>query len=143
MNALGGTVTPTEVVALITTTAVVLGALVVIWKAVRRFRSGAQGVVADAVKIRDSINGRPAVLDTITGAEISRALPGIGQRMDTVERAVATLADQHRVLDDHEDRLKALEAAAVERIVTRSESAQAWRAMTAATLATPAEQDDP
>lgn len=122
--------------------AALIGALAVIWKAIRRARTASWGAIGDAVKIRDSIIGRPAMVDSITGEEKSPALPGIGQRMDTVERAVATLADQHRVLDDHEDRLKRLEVASAERIVNRSDSAQAWRAMTAAIEATPGEDPE-
>lgn len=104
---------------------------------------------AEAVAVRDAILGRDAVRDSITGRVLAPPLPGIGQRIDTVERAVATLADQHRVLEDHERRIKAneariskLEDAAAERIVTKQESALAWRAMEAATNATPPEPDE-
>lgn len=134
--------TAPEVAALIVGAAAVIAALTVIWKVAKRGRDKATRIVGDGVKIRDSIIGREAMVDTITGQQLAPALPGIGQRMDTVERAVATLADQHRMLDDHEDRLKALEAASVERVVARAESAQAYRAMEAAINATPAEEPD-
>lgn len=122
--------------------AAVLGALTMLWKAARRTRRTAGEVTDKARRVSDSILGRPAVIDTITGKELAPALPGIGQRMDTVERAVIALADQHLKLDDHEGRIKALEEAAVERVVTRAESAQAWQTMEAAIKATPEEDTD-
>lgn len=105
----------------------------------------------DGVAIRDAILGRDAVVDSITGKELAPALPGIGQRMahqeqqmTTMTNAVAQLAETHaqlievnRSLVDHESRLQKLEAAAVERVVTRAESAAAWRAMEAAHKAQP------
>ena len=139
--------TPNESLALLAAIAAGIAALTAIWKAIKRARAATRGAIVDGVKIRDSIIGRGAVVDTITGQQLAPPLPGIGQRMDTVERTVATLADQHRVLDDHEDRLKAhaeaiaeLKAASVERVVTRAESAAAWRAVEAVAMSTP---DDP
>lgn len=127
-------------VSLILLAAAVIGALGIIWQQlVRRGRGAVKEVRSDARKIRDTLVGRDAVVDSITGKEISPALPALGQRMDTVERAVAVLADQHRTLEDHEDRIAAnrrdidaLQAAQVERVITRAESAQAWSAMEAA-----------
>jgi hypothetical protein len=96
--------------------------------------------------VRDSILGREAVTDSITGAELAPALPGVGVRLAEQEKhlgilseAVATIAQSHARLEDHEGRIVALEAAAVERVVTRAESAAAWAAMEAATKATPDE----
>lgn len=111
----------------------------------------------DAAAIRDAILGRDAVTDSITGKELAPPLPGIGQRMATQETqmaeitsAVAAIAATHlqltrmdRTIDEHEDRIKALEDASVERVVTKAESAAAWRAMEAAALAKPDEEADP
>lgn len=107
----------------------VVAALSLLWKVTRRAHDKAKDVGGDVVAVRDSILGRPAVVDSITGKELAPALPGIGQRMDTVERALVALADQHAVLEDHETRLKALEDARVERVVTQVESAAMWQAV--------------
>ena len=112
-----------------------LGAIAVWVKRVRpRFRRwGKQWRMA-----RDSIVGRDPIVDSITGVEKSPALPGIGVRMATTEtqlgtltEAVAKIADSHARLENHEGRLNALEAAAVERIVTKADSVAAWRAVEA------------
>ncbi|MGZ6778162.1 MAG: hypothetical protein ACXVGO_04105 [Mycobacterium sp.] len=104
---------------------------------------------ADGVAIRDAILGRDAIVDSITKKEIAPALPGIGQRMATVEQALITFAQNRHDLDaliesheKHDQRIRALEDAAVERVVTKAESAAAWRAMEAATLAQPDETLD-
>lgn len=87
---------------------------------------------------RDALVGRDEIRDSITGAVLVPALPGMGVRMDTQEKqlstlteAVSTLAKTTVQLADHEQRIKILEAAAVERVVTKVESAQAWRAVEA------------
>ncbi len=120
----------------------ILGAVVAHFRWVRpKYRRGRDMFVAG----RDSLIGRPAIVDTITGKELSPALPGIGNRMENVEqnqietrdalRHIAAVMEgqqiQDRRIDDHETRLHALEAAAVERIVTKAESAAAWRAVEA------------
>lgn len=98
----------------------------------------------DGVAIRDAILGRDPVVDSITGKEIAPALPGMGvrmahqeQQMDLITRAVAQLASTHTRIDNHETRIQKLEEASVERVVTRAESAAAWRAMEAAHLSDP------
>ncbi len=105
----------------------------------------------DGAAIRDAILGRDPIYDSITGKELAPALPGIGHRMAVQEgqmsemtRAVSQLAETHvqliavnATLEDHNDRIQKLEEAAVERVVAKAESAAAWRAMEAATLATP------
>lgn len=104
-------------------------------------------VRADFVAARDSIVGRDPVMDTITGVERLPALPGIGVRMATTEQqlgvltdAVAKIADSHVRLENHEERIARLEAASVERVVTKAESAAAWRAVEAvAQASTPPE----
>lgn len=87
----------------------------------------------------DVLIGRPAVLDSITGKELAPPLPGVGVRMDLLTETVAKLADTHLRIENHEERIKVLEEATVERVVTRAESAQAYRAIEAAINATPDE----
>jgi hypothetical protein len=105
----------------------------------------------------DAIVGRPALLDSITGEEKVPALPGIGVRMAHQERqmellavTVTKLVDQQthqraleQRVDTHDDRIRALEDAAVERVVGKAESAQAWSAMEAAIKARPSDDDAP
>lgn len=105
------------------------------------------------IAARDSIIGRPAVIDTITGEERVPALPGVGMRLATTEEHLGTLtalvgelvrerADV-RALDRRvkvvEGDVAVLKAASVERIVGRAESAEAWRTMAEAIKATPDE----
>lgn len=99
---------------------------------------------AEVTGIRDSILGRDAIVDSITGREIEPALPGVGlrlaaqeERLGTLAEAFASLANSHAMLDDHETRIQALEVASVERIVSRAESAAGWRAMEEAIKAEP------
>jgi hypothetical protein len=94
----------------------------------------------------DSLVGRPAVVDTITGEERIPALPGIGVRMDMQEKQMASLTDtvatlakvvEHQsrldgISEDHEKRITALEAARVEQALARKESTAAYRAIEAA-----------
>jgi hypothetical protein len=103
-----------------------------------------------------SIFGRDAILDSTTGREIEPALPGVGMRLADQARdlsllteSVAAIAKSHARLDDldiarldHENRIVKLEEAAVERVVTRAESAAAFRAMEAAVKAQPDEEPD-
>jgi hypothetical protein len=81
--------------------------------------------------------GRPAVLDSITNKQLAPALPGIGARMDSLTDTVAKLVETHVRLDDHEERIKQLEAGAVERIVNRADSVAAWGAIQAAAESVP------
>lgn len=86
----------------------------------------------------DTLAGREAIVDNITGKVYSEALPSIGVRMASVEGSVARLVEviesqhqQDKRLDDHDHRIGQLENGAIERIATKAESAQAWRAMAA------------
>lgn len=111
----------------------------------------------DLTSARDSIVGRAAVHDSITGRTVSPELPGIGVRMANQEvqmgeltRAVADLAKSHVRLDDLDGRVRAqnirlvaLEEAAVERVVSRAESAAAWRVVEAVARATPDPEPEP
>lgn len=90
---------------------------------------------------RDALVGRAAVFDSITGRELSPELPGIGVRMATIETAVAILAESSGRLDSLEHRVESLEGAAVERVVAKVESAQAWRAVEAVANATPPDDE--
>jgi hypothetical protein len=69
--------------------------------------------------------------------------------LSLLTESVAAIAKSHARLDDldiarldHENRIVKLEEAAVERVVTRAESAAAFRAMEAAVKAQPDEEPD-
>lgn len=116
----------------------------------RWVRPAVKAVRRDFVAGRDALVGRDAVHDSITGREIVPALPGIGVRMDTTENqmaqlaaAVVKIADSHVLLEDHEGRIKKLEEAAVERVVARAESVQAWRAIEAVAAQSPHPDAEP
>lgn len=86
----------------------------------------------------DTIAGREAITDNITGKELAPELPSIGKRMESVEDSVARLVDvvesqhhQDEQLADHERRLKQLEDQTIERIAAKAESVSAWRAVEA------------
>lgn len=105
----------------------------------RFLRPKVQAVRHKGVAVTDAILGRPAHYDSITGQELLPAVPGIGVRlafqeeqMSLLTASVSRIADSHERLENHESRIKHLEEAAVERVVTRAESAQAFRAMEAA-----------
>jgi hypothetical protein len=93
----------------------------------------------DRIAQRDVLVGRPAVPDSIVpGKFIAPALPGIGQRMDTIEAAVAELARSNQRHEAHEAHLARhdreiadLAASAMERIVGKVESVAAWQAVEA------------
>jgi hypothetical protein len=94
------------------------------------------GVKDDAVAIRDTLVGRPAVLDSITGAEISPAVPSIGQRQANQEAqmalmagAISELAINARRVDSLEKRVTRIEEGHLERIVTKAEAIAMWNAM--------------
>lgn len=93
----------------------------------------------------DTIAGREAITDTITGRELAPPLPSIGRRMESVEGSVSRLveviesqAEQNQRLDNHESRIEQLEAQVIERIAAKAESVSAWRAVEAV-----AKQADP
>lgn len=93
-----------------------------------------RGFKKDATAARDSILGREAQHDSITGKEILPALPGIGQRVASLEEntavmaaAVRSLADTHKRLDTHDERISRLERGASERELARTESIELLR----------------
>lgn len=140
------------VIGVCTAVALSAGAYKVLWYGTRNPRKPGW-VKAGLERVRsafDAILGREAVVDSITGKELAPALPGIGQRMSTVEQALVTFAQNQHELEiirdltkEHGERLTALEEASVERVVSKAESAAAWRAMEAATKATPDEVVEP
>lgn len=107
-----------------------LGALLALAAAtVKRVRPRWEKIGRTWVAFRDTFLGRDAITDSITGREIEPAQPPMGVRLANVETAVARLADQHKWLENHEGRIRALEAARVERVVTQAESAAMWQAV--------------
>lgn len=122
---------------------VAVGGAILSW--IRWGRPRWRKLVEQIVGVRDAILGRDPVRDTITGAEIEPALPGIGVRMahqeektDRITGTLEKLVDQqetliklHERVDGIDVRVRKLEEGAVERIVTRAESAEAFRAIQA------------
>lgn len=102
-----------------------------------------------------AVIGNEEVRHPASGRVIAPARPGLGVWMATTDDALTTLstavralAEQHGRLDDHEHRLGVLgirvdrlEAASVERIVSRADSTAAWGAMQAASESTPPPRD--
>jgi hypothetical protein len=110
----------------------------------------------DVVGGRDVLVGRPAIVDPVSKKEIAPPLASLGERLEvhgerleenqaeingTLKKVVALLESQQaqdRRLNDHEDQLAAhddrivnLENGVVERVVTKAESAAAFRAIEA------------
>lgn len=86
--------------------------LVIHRKIMRRVRQWS----ATATQVSDVLLGREAMYDSITGQEVSPALPGIGTRMSKQEeqmelltKAFSALSENHSRIDDHERRITALE----------------------------------
>jgi hypothetical protein len=106
---------------------------------------------------RDSLIGRAAIHDSITGKELVPALPSMGQRLshyeervDTIAEAMVALAantadlsEQRAHIVDLESRVNRLEENTIERTVARAESMTAYAAMEAAIKADPAEHTSP
>jgi hypothetical protein len=132
---------------------ITLGALV--FSFIRWVRPKLRQAGSDIRAGRDALVGREAVFDTITGKELAPALPGIGVRMATTETQMSVLTDAVAKLADNDGRLSSLEqwrndvdqwrhlvdAGAVERVVTRAESAAAWRAVEAVANGTPPDDE--
>lgn len=145
------------IIGVCTAGALLAGAYKVLWYGKRNpYRPGVlKGFLVDMRGFRDAILGREPVLDTITREVIKPALPGIGTRMAHQETqmelltvTVTKLVDQQvfqqqlaERVDSVEGRVERLEAQAVERIVSRQESANAFRAMEAAYKANPDPDD--
>ena len=112
---------------------VILAALGTYWRWLRpRLRS----VRRDGRAIRDTLLGREEIRDSITNEVKVPALPGVGQRVASLEQAIgplsvalARLADTHERLEAHDQRLNALEKAERERTLARTEAIEMFRAM--------------
>jgi hypothetical protein len=138
---------PAQVGAGLVAVAAAIGALALLWKYAVKAWCGWRLARSKVGAVTDAILGREAVVDSITGKEIAPALPGMGvrmahqeQQMEAITLAVTRLASQQEAIvelkrghEDHASRLARLEEAAVERVVTKAESAAAWRAIEAVT----------
>jgi hypothetical protein len=117
----------------------VISAVVAHYKVIRpRWRK----FKGDVTSGRDVLVGRPAIIDPVTKKEIAPALASLGERLDSTQTEInGTLRDivsllesqrqQQRWNEAMETRVTLLESGAVERIVTKAESASAWRAVEA------------
>lgn len=138
-----------EIVALALGILALLGAFAGYLKVIRPRIRKARVTLASA---SDALLGREAIYDSITGAEIAPALPGVGARMAHQEQqmelltvTVTKLVDQQvhqqkleRRVDGLESRVKGLEDQTIERVAGKAESISAWRAVEAV-----AKQHDP
>ncbi len=120
--------------------AVVLGWWKVVWPRLRSFTRKANSAL-------DTLVGSDAITDPQTGRELRPAQPGAGVRLANVESAlvqigaaVTELSEIRNELVDHHRRIERLEASAIERIVTKAESASAWQAVAAAQQSDPTEE---
>lgn len=91
----------------------------------------------------DAILGRPPVLDSITGKELAPAVPALGVRLSNIEGVIVRLAESDaerkiiitqltrhdRQIENLDARITRVEEGQLERIVTKAESAQMWRAV--------------
>lgn len=121
----------TELITAIVGVLAILGALVAF---VRWVRPKWREMKHDARAGRDALLGREAVYDSITGKEITPALPGIGQRVASLEEtsaatavALTRLADTHTRIDGLEHRVSRLERGDAERTLARTESIELLR----------------
>lgn len=110
----------------------------------------AKAVSSDLRAIRDTLVGRPAMRDSITGAIIpGTARPSIGQRMDDMAESVKKLADASTRLDahdarfkDHDKRLSRIEdALSIDRRLDKIESVQLLRTIETAVQADPGDDE--
>lgn len=114
------------------------GAVTVVYKLITWARPRLQRLSRDAFAARDAIVGRDPVVDSITGRELAPALPGIGQRLATVEEALVVLAEDRTRLNHvevtvatHTEQIAQLQAGMLERLAARVESTSAFAAMEA------------
>lgn len=98
--------------------------------------------------VSEAILGRPEVTDR-SGAVIQPAQAGMVAQVSELKIEVRTLVDTHLLvrgvvqdIKDVKERVKVLEDARVEHVVSRAESAAAFSAIEAAVKATP-EQESP
>lgn len=100
----------------------------------------------DVRAVKDSLLGREAVNDSITGRELSPAIPGIGQRMAVIEEAVAAIASNQtqmnhvvQEVDDLKGRVASLEAQELTRAMARTESIEMLRTIDTAIRSSPSD----
>jgi hypothetical protein len=144
------------VIGVCTATAFLVAGYKVLWFGKNDRPGWVKAFLRDIRGFRDVILGDEGVRDPSTGEVVRAAQPGIGTRMAHQETqtelltvTVTKLVDQQMFLqglekrvDGHEKRLEKIEAAVVERVVTKVESTAAWRAMEAATNSTPDEHHE-
>jgi hypothetical protein len=121
----------TDVPTAVTTVGATLAALGVIYGGWRRIRP----VMRRGTAAVDALVGKEAVTDR-SGQVLEPSQPGLVHRVATVEEAVVEfrhmvglLTETQHTLTEHGARIKALEDARVERLVTQAESAHMWRAV--------------
>jgi len=122
---------------LLQTIVVLGGALAVIGGWLKWIRPKIRATRREFRAARDSLLGREAITDSMTGSEIAPAVPGIGQRMATIEAALGELVNLHRRLDGHERRLDDLESKDLERALARTESIEMLRTIDTAIRSDP------
>ncbi len=147
--------TPSDYPAAIILAAAVVGALALLWKTTKRARKAWRHGKVALVAFFTTIAGRDEVRDPARpGVVLAEALPSMGARLDAVEKTgakthevlehIATLIEgqqkQDLRLEDHGQRILALEVASVERVAGHIDSAAAWRAMEAV-ASTPGDPD--
>lgn len=76
----------------------------------------------------DVFAGRPEEIDEVSGIRLPEIKP-LHHRLTTIEVTLDKLANQERILSDHEARIVSLEDVEAERALTREESAAVWRAI--------------
>lgn len=92
----------------------------------------------------DTIGGSDAIVDPSSGRELRPAQPPLGTRLASLEDAVVQIvgvvtemSELRNTVSQHEERLGSLEHAAIERVVSKAESAAAWTAIAEAQKAPP------
>lgn len=115
-----------------------IGIGIAIWRSKSRRRMNA---------VADAILGQEEVTDS-TGGIIRRGEPGLVHRVTQVEvaivefrHAIALFTEAQHRIDQLEQRVKTLEDDRVERIVTKAESAQMWRAVAEANVEPPLDEE--
>jgi hypothetical protein len=102
--------------------AIWVGWFIIIRPRWRRFWNRVNGVI-------DTLNGREEFVDQATGRTVAEIKP-LGSRIGAIEQTLATVADQQVLLENHENRITALENTHVKDIVTAAERAATAAAST-------------
>ena len=98
----------------------------------------------DARAIRDTLVGRPASRDSITGRPIpGTARPSIGERVEDLTGQVRALVENNQRLDDHEKRIERIEDALhIDRRLDKIEAVQLLRTIETAVQSDPGAASD-